>query len=233
MIVNVLQNRQIILETNDAGTQFENLATTLNFEFPEYVEKNGAQIATSTLNKYITFDLKSDYYTDLIVGSSYNIPQEVTQYPKVIAFIQLKEPTLNDVMTDKLIWISDGFLLTFDEATDSNIEVTTEKLDAFNTLYTELNLKIIEVDDLKTYIEQFKADVEAGLYNGKDGKDGEDGYTPVKGVDYFTLEEIGEIKREIITEVLQSSTFTNLQADVADIQNQLTTNDILIMEKGD
>lgn len=230
MKVKVLQNRQIILETNDAGTQFENLATTLNFEFPEYVEKNGVQIATSTLNKYITFDLKSDYYTDLIVGSSYNIPQEVTQYPKVIAFIQLKEPTLNDVMTDKLIWISDGFLLTFDEATDTNIEVTTEKLDAFNTLYTELNLKIIEVDDLKAYIEQFKVDVETGKY---DGKDGEDGYTPVKGVDYFTPEEVAEIKREIIAEVFQSTTFTNLQSDVADIQNQLDTNDILIIEKGD
>jgi len=227
MKVKVLQNRQIILETNDAGTQFENLATTLNFEFPEYVEKNGVEIPTSNLNKYITFDLKNDYYTDLIVDDDYVIPQEVTQYPKVIAFIQLKEPTLNDVMTDKLIWISDGFLLTFDEATDTNIEVTAEKIDAFNTLYTELNLKIIEVNDLKDYIEQFKLDVEAGKYDGKDG------YTPIKGVDYFTPAEINEIKQEIITEVFQSASFTNLQSAVADIQNQLNTNDILIIEKGD
>lgn len=230
MDVKVFQNRQVILETNDAGTQFENLATTLNFEFPEYVEKNGIQIATSTLNKYITFDLKDDYYSDLILNNTYTIPQEVTQYPKVIAFIQMKEPTLNDIMTDKLIWISDGFLLTFDTATDTNIEVTQEKIDAFNTLYTELNLKIIEVDDLKTYIEQFKADVEAGKY---DGKDGEDGYTPIKGVDYFTQSEINEIKAEIKAEILQSQEFVSLQQNVASIQNDLNNNTILIIEKGD
>ena len=229
MKVKVLQNRQIILETNDAGTQFENLATTLNFEFPEYVEKNGIEIATNMLNKYIVFNIAGEN-TDLIIDNTYTIPYSVTKLGKVVAFIQLKEQSQTNDMTDKLIWISDGFPLTFDTSIETNEEITSEKVDAFNTLYTELNLKIIKVDDLKAYIEQFKADVEAGKY---DGKDGEDGYTPVKGVDYFTPEEVAEIKREIIAEVFQSTTFTNLQSDVADIQNQLVTNDILIIEKGD
>lgn len=229
MKVKVLPNRQIILETNDAGTQFENLATTLNFEFPEYVEKNGIEIATNMLNKYIVFNIAGEN-TDLIIDNTYTIPYSVTKLGKVVAFIQLKEQSQTNDMTDKLIWISDGFPLTFDTSIETDEEITSEKVDAFNTLYTELNLKIIEVDDLKAYIEQFKADVEAGKY---DGKDGEDGYTPVKGVDYFTPGEVAEIKREIIAEVFQSTTFTNLQSDVADIQNQLVTNDILIIEKGD
>ena len=30
--------------------------------------------------------------------------------------------------------------------------------------------------------------------DGKDGKDGLDGYTPVKGTDYWTAEDVAEIK---------------------------------------
>ena len=36
-----------------------------------------------------------------------------------------------------------------------------------------------------------------GWYRGEDGKDGKDGYTPIKGVDYWTEEDKEEIKNEI------------------------------------
>ena len=39
--------------------------------------------------------------------------------------------------------------------------------------------------------------------DGKDGKDGKDGYTPVKGTDYFTPNEIAAIKAEIKQGVLE------------------------------
>ena len=140
MKVKVYENRQVILETTDAGTQYENLATTLKFEFPEYVEKNGEQIATENLNKYIVFNIDENENTDLIIDDKYIIPYTITKLGKITAFLQLKEHTDNEDMTDKLIWISDGFLLTFDKSIESNIEITNKKIDAFNTLYTELNL---------------------------------------------------------------------------------------------
>ena len=224
MKVKVYENRQVILETTDAGTQYENLATTLKFEFPEYVEKNGEQIATENLNKYIVFNIDQNENTDLIIDDKYVIPYTITKLGKITAFLQLKEHTDNEDMTDKLIWISDGFLLTFDKSIESNIEITNEKIDAFNTLYTELNLKIIEVDNLKQYIEQFKEDVEAGKY---DGKDGQDGYTPVKGVDYFTQEDINEI----VQNILNSNLFKNLKNDVDNIKSDLEGNTILVSKK--
>lgn len=223
MKVKVLENRQTVLETNDAGTQYENLATTLKFEFPEYVEKNGTQFATADLNKYIVFNLENEN-TDLIIDDKYTIPYAITKLGKITAFIQLKEHTDSEDMSDKLIWISDGFLLTFDTGIESNIEITSEKIDAFNTLYTELNLKIIEVNDLKAWIEQFQQDVAEGKY---DGKDGQDGYTPIKGVDYFTQADINEI----VQNILDSQLFTSLKQDVDSIKSDLEDNTILVSNK--
>ena len=140
-----------------------------------------------------------------------------------------------------------------------------------------MNLKIIEVDNLKAYIEQFKSDVEAGLYNGKSieynwdgtklgikredeseyeyvdlkgeqgeqgiqgeqgeqgeqGIPGQDGYTPQRGVDYFTTEDIELLTAQIKTNILQSQEFTSLQQDVSSIKNDLDNNTMLIIEKGD
>lgn len=44
--------------------------------------------------------------------------------------------------------------------------------------------------------EEIKEEIEKSLEKIK-GKDGEDGYTPVKGKDYYTPEEIKEIKKEV------------------------------------
>ena len=274
--IKVYKNRQVILQDNDAGTQYENLATTYKFEFPEFVNKNGIDIATSTLNKYIIFDIGNEN-TDLIIDDTYTIPYAITKLGRVIAYLCMKEQSQTNDIADKLIWISDGFLLTFDNAIETNIEITNEKVDAFNTLYTELNLKIIEVDNLKAYIEQFKSDVEAGLYNGKSieynwdgtklgikredeseyeyvdlkgeqgeqgiqgeqgeqgeqGIPGQDGYTPQRGVDYFTTEDIELLTAQIKTNILQSQEFTSLQQDVSSIKNDLDNNTMLIIEKGD
>ena len=44
--------------------------------------------------------------------------------------------------------------------------------------------------------EEIKEEIEKSLEKIK-GKDGEDGYTPVKGKDYYTPEEVKEIKKEV------------------------------------
>jgi hypothetical protein len=45
---------------------------------------------------------------------------------------------------------------------------------------------------------------ESGEFNGKDGTDGKDGYTPVKGVDYFTEEEVQDVVDRVLDEVPES-----------------------------
>ena len=44
----------------------------------------------------------------------------------------------------------------------------------------------------------------AGSLRGSDGKDGNDGYTPVKGVDYFTEEDKQEIVDAVVTQISDS-----------------------------
>lgn len=168
MDIQILENRTVIkVFCEKDGTQNENYATTLNFEFPEYVEKDGEQIATNNLNKYIVFDIDEEENEDLILDNKYILKESITKYRSVKACIYLKEHSLNDDMSDKLIWITQVFVLNFNNSIKEKLEITQEKIDAFNTLYTELNLRIAEVEDLKEYIEQFKLDVEAGVYNGR------------------------------------------------------------------
>lgn len=49
---------------------------------------------------------------------------------------------------------------------------------------------------------------------GADGKDGADGYTPQKGVDYFTEED----KEELVSDVLKSDQITEMAQAIADLQ---------------
>lgn len=175
MDIRILEDRSVIkMFYKKDGTQGENYATTLYFEFPEYVEKDGEQIATENLNKYIVFDINEEENEDLILENKYIIKNNITKYKEIKACIYLKEPSLNNNVSEKLVWITKVFVLSFNPSIEEKLEITNEKIDAFNTLYTELNLRIAEVNDLKDYIEQFKEDVKAGLYNGKDGR------TPVK-----------------------------------------------------
>lgn len=43
-----------------------------------------------------------------------------------------------------------------------------------------------------------------GIPRGRDGVDGEDGRSPVKGIDYFTSQEINDIKRDVQIKVEES-----------------------------
>lgn len=48
-----------------------------------------------------------------------------------------------------------------------------------------------------------RADADSGKFNGEkgaDGQDGKDGHTPVKGVDYFTPEDVQEITNAVLAE---------------------------------
>lgn len=220
MNIQVLEDRSIIkVFCEKDGTQNENYATVLNFEFPEYVEKDGEQIATENLNKYIVFDIQGEENEDLILDNKYVLKSNITQYKTIKACIYLKEHSLNDDMTDKLVWITKVFVLDFNKSIEEKNEITQEKIDAFNTLYTELNLRIAEVNDLKDYIEQFKLDVEAGLYNGKSLQynwrgtelgikredESEYQYSDLKGS--ITEEQINDIETTVLNNIKNSNEF--------------------------
>ena len=67
-------------------------------------------------------------------------------------------------------------------------------------------------NEAKEIAQSVRADANNGVFNGKDGVDGEngepgkDGYTPQKGVDYWTEADKEEIKADVVEELTQSST---------------------------
>ena len=66
-------------------------------------------------------------------------------------------------------------------------------------------------NEAKEIAQSVRADANNGVFNGKDGVDGEngepgkDGYTPQKGVDYWTEADKEEIKADVVEELTQSS----------------------------
>ena len=67
-------------------------------------------------------------------------------------------------------------------------------------------------NEAKEIAQSVRADANNGVFNGKDGVDGEngepgkDGYTPQKGVDYWTEADKEEIKADVVGELTRSST---------------------------
>lgn len=167
MIVKVYENRTVIvkkdIEEKD-GTQHENYATVLDFEFPEYIKKDNEEYLVDDLNKYIVFDTDKEENKDIILDNKYVLKNNITELKEVYACIYLKEKSLDDDMSDKLIWISKKFPLIFNDSIEEKLQLTSEDIDAFNTLYTKLsNLEqtlqesIIEINSIKKEYESVTA----------------------------------------------------------------------------
>lgn len=165
MKVTVYKERLLKGDSKYWGSQHENLATTLFFDFPEYVEKNGEDVPTAGLNKYIVFDTSRPNNQDVIKDGKYSFPHEITKLGTITFWIKFEEPSESEDMSDKLIWISKGLTVSFNENAEGQIEITNEKLDTFNSLVTTLNLEIKKVEDLVTEIE---TKLENGEFNGQD-----------------------------------------------------------------
>src|SRR5574343_187537 len=61
--------------------------------------------------------------------------------------------------------------------------------------------------DIKTifdHIDKLNGDIQSKVKNGKDGKDGtngKDGYSPVRGVDYWTVRDQEKILRDVLKQI--------------------------------
>ena len=140
--------------SND-GTEYENLATTLYFEFPEKV--NG--VTTSSLNKYIVFDINGERTTDILSSNnSYTIPAAITQQGIVNFNIYLIAHTDNGE-DSPFRWISKKITLNFNDANEmTEIVITVEEINIFNSLLSELNDAIANIELLEEDFEEFKED---------------------------------------------------------------------------
>ena len=178
MKIKVYEDRYLVEDKNISASQYENLATTLEFEFPDFIKKDGIEIPTKDLNKYIVFDIEQEENQDIIVNNKYSIPYEIAKLSEVTFIIKITEASEEIYVSNKLIWNSRKFTIYFNEAFEGHTTITSEKIDAFNTAVTALNQKTIEVDNT---IKTVETKVEEGEFDGADGKDGitphiKDGY---------------------------------------------------------
>lgn len=155
MNIKIYEDRKLLNESDEFGSQYENLATTIIFEFPEFVEKDGVQFATKDLNKTIVFNIEGDNELP-IIEDKFSFPYDITKLGEVVWNICLKEKSDTEDMTDKLIWYSETMTTNFNNTNEGHNEITIQKLDAFNSVITTLNGKIAEVEALKVDIGGYK-----------------------------------------------------------------------------
>lgn len=68
---------------------------------------------------------------------------------------------------------------------------------SFDELSTKMQSGYVSDEELPKAIDDALAQAkESGEFDGTDGKDGQDGKTPIKGVDYFTDEEISSVAQQ-------------------------------------
>lgn len=116
------------------------------------------------------------------------------------------------------------------EAIEDKIGEVNTALENVSTAITQtnnLNLDVNKVDDTAT-VTLTKKDGTTKTVEITDGKDGEDGYTPVKGVDYYTEEEVEEIVNEITEkaekDVAQANLVYNALPKVTGSGEEITLN---------
>lgn len=167
MRIKIYEDRFLVSE-EITGSQYENLATTLEFEFPETINN----IPISEFNKYIVFDIDQPDNQDIIKGNKYSIPYDITKLGEVTFYVKLEEKNEIEDMSDKLIWISRGLPISFNKTKEGTTIITTEKLDAFNTAVTILNETTSEAEEL---IKTVETKLENGEFKGEQGDKGEKG----------------------------------------------------------
>lgn len=150
MNITILDNRDVLINSSDnLGTQNENNASVLNFSFPE---------SLVNANKKIVFITDDGNYWDLITNNSYKITNAVTKYKNVSAYVWLVD-TENDIDFRSKIW-NINFNLNREP---DDVVPTEEEISGFDTMITQLNAGLTELQNEKTDLRREYAKVEEGL----------------------------------------------------------------------
>ena len=135
MNITILDNREIIIDTSDSfGTQNENNATTINFNFPE---------SLMNANKKIVFITNDGDFWDLITDNTYVLTNAITKYKSITAYAWLVDVE-NEIDFRSKMW-----KMTFNNNQEADDVVPTpEEISAFDTMIAQLNTAIGEVNNI-------------------------------------------------------------------------------------
>ena len=209
------KNRELAL-INARNTQNENKAETIELLVPEEYEN---------YNKKIVFITSDGNLWDVITNNEYKITNAITKYKQVDFYIWLTK----EVDGESIDFRTKTKTLNFYHNVDASDEITEEEIHGVNTVVNLLEEEIEKVESLNieatkvgstTTVTITKKDGTTESVEINDGVDGQDGYTPQKGVDYFTEQDIEEIEGDILNEVYtkeQTDTLLEEKADIEDI----------------
>lgn len=138
----------------------------------------------AVLTKTVVFSgavVKDVIANDTVIG----IPAECLAVPNAMLKVGVYGISADDTLAIPTLWAPIGRVLrgtdpSGDETTNPTLPVWAEIL--------ELAKKAEQI------AQDLRQDAEAGRFDGKDGDPGSPGYTPVKGVDYFTPDEVAGIE---------------------------------------
>lgn len=205
MKVTALETRDLLIK-NCYNTEHENDVEKLTLEVPENY---------NNFNKKIVFITADGVFWDVIENNEYYITKAISKYKEVKFYIWLTHENEDFRSKTKSI--------TFFENVDASDEITPEEISGVNTVVNILDEEIQKVDNLNITATKVGTTTTITITNkndtttsvqikdgekGETGENGEDGYTPIKGVDYWTQQDKNEIVSEATTattEALQTS----------------------------
>ena len=215
------------------GTQYENKATTLVFDLPETIEGH----ETSSLNKYIVFNIEGNQNKDILTPeNTYVIPNSITNLKNVKFNLYLIEPSSGQQNENLFQWISKEVALSFNNATEAKqVIVSEQQIDIFNSLLSELNSAIVEVDNIDIDVEKENTITTVTIVNKEgveksvqilDGQEGPAGKDGKDGSDYvITPEDYQEIANVVENQIVIPTKTSDLENNSGFIDN--TTDDLI------
>ena len=192
----VKKNRELAL-INAQNTQNENRAETITLVVPEEYE---------SFNKKIVFITPDGNVWDVITNNEYKITNAITKYKDVEFYIWLTK----EVDGETIDFRTKTKPLIFYNNEDASDEITPEEIGGVTTVINLLEEEIDKVENLDLDVTKVGR-VATVTLTKKDGttneveiNDGQDGYTPQKGTDYFTQEDIQEIENGVKTDLQET-----------------------------
>ena len=193
------KTRQVILPKGAMiGNDGENLQGNIVFVFEDEFVNGQARLEyiIDDEKRYIFLDKKDNAY-------STPVKSVLTKRGSIDMQLVITEGTDEENVP---IFKSNMFYLYCNSSINAEIEEPEELeewLDMANTKLNQadnLNINASKTETI-TKIDVTSKDGSITTTEVHDGKDGQDGYTPVKGVDYFTQSDINQIVNEVLTKI--------------------------------
>jgi len=186
MKVIVHENRQLEI-IGQSSTKNENDVEVLEIQIPEkYQDWNKKIVFLLPIeNDNILWDLIED-------DNTYTLKTNITKYDKVQFYIWLthEEQDFRSVTES----------LYFNNNKDASEEITDEEIGAVNKILEKVDAALEEMDNVDITISK-TGQVATVTITRKDGSieeaEIEDGYTPQKGIDYWTEQDKAEILEDV------------------------------------